>query len=127
MKNLILNKLESQYPLLNTNIEILFFWSISCGQCHVFLNKLNDFYDNESIFTIHVPLSEADLHKERMEAFLYKEDIKLPVYYDNQHELFAMIKSGFVPTIVLLDKDKDEITIIITLEEMDDAINKLNY
>lgn len=122
MKELILDKLADYQPLLDKDLDIIYFWSISCEYCHILLQRLNAIQNYCSIATVHVPLCEENLVKERIEAFIDSKNITLPVCYDNEHQLFAMTKSGFVPTLLVLGKD--ELTTIVHLQEIEDKIEQ---
>ncbi|MFP7479261.1 TlpA family protein disulfide reductase [Terribacillus saccharophilus] len=87
---------------------ILYYWSISCAICKeklpVFLNFANSerrFFD---IILVHVPRSASDLDGQRIHDYVLKNNIDLPVYLDQRHQMKNTFRVQKLPCIVLLDR-----------------------
>ncbi|WP_017471323.1 TlpA family protein disulfide reductase [Amphibacillus jilinensis] len=118
----ILEQLSNTFELQDVNkIEMIYFWSLSCKHCKDIFNQLHNQY-SDSIITIHVPLCEADRDIDKVNQFIKDQAIKLPVYFDQDHDFFAPFDSIYLPTLVVLEKEQEEISKMIYIDEIEEKM-----
>ncbi len=121
-ENILLKKsinLKTAQSLSNekkSSYQVFYFWATWCPDCKEKLKKDLHQYQNDvtdfSTFSI-----EKD--KDRITAFIEKNKIAYPVYFDTDKELQKQLKVFSVPTVVLAQITQNEIKIIKTISGKD--------
>lgn len=87
---------------------IIYYWSISCTICKEKLPVFLDFASYErqffDIILVHVPRSISDLTIQPIHDYVLKNNIDLPVYLDQRHQMKNTFRVQKLPCTVLLDK-----------------------
>ncbi|MBM7541070.1 TlpA disulfide reductase family protein [Amphibacillus cookii] len=121
-RTVILEQLSERFGLQDVNkIEMIYFWSLSCKHCKQIFNQLHNQH-SDSIITIHVPLCEDDRDIDKVNQFINDQAIKLPVYFDHDHDFFAPFDSIYLPTLVVLEKEQDGISKMIYIDEIEEKL-----
>ncbi|WP_341281811.1 TlpA disulfide reductase family protein [Paenibacillus sp. FSL H8-0537] len=85
----------------------VYLWSISCGYCKEIIPDILQLYEeNESFFqilSIHVPMSDSDLDRERVQEVVGKLGIDGPVLLDNEHRWISLFESEVLPSFYVYD------------------------
>lgn len=125
-KSTFLAELASNFDIKNVKtIKQVYFWSIGCDACKSILNKLKS-DQNESIITIHVPLSERDLDKDKINKYLEERNLNLPIYFDNEHSTFSKTNSNYLPLLISIDEYSEKFKKIFYIEDIEKELG-LNH
>ncbi|SFF42359.1 Thiol-disulfide isomerase or thioredoxin [Paenibacillus algorifonticola] len=85
----------------------VYLWSISCGYCKEIIPDILQMHqDNASLFqlvSIHVPISDSDLDREKVHEVVGKLGINGPVLLDNEHRWISLYESEVLPSFYLYD------------------------
>ncbi len=97
-KPLSLEKLKGQVVLLD-------FWATWCGPCLTEMPNVKQTYQKYKNQKFQIIGISLDNEKESLEAYVEKEEIMWPQYYDNSRQISNMYQVRAIPSTFLIDGD----------------------
>jgi cytochrome c biogenesis protein CcmG/thiol:disulfide interchange protein DsbE len=93
--------------LLAEGPVVLNFWATWCRPCRVEMPKLQEVHEDLVGRTVHFAAVSLDTrrHKSRVEEYIEKNEVTLPVYRDPEGNLAKKMNITAIPTTILLDQD----------------------
>lgn len=89
---------------------LLYYWSISCGYCKIYLKYLENWsksFPELNIILVHLPTSDFALNKDEVLKVYNDLELSLPCVLDNNHDLKDIINpNSFTPQFYLFGKTK---------------------
>ena len=111
MQGIVLRTMEGRRvpvdSLLADGPVVLNFWATWCRPCRVEMPKLEDLMEDLGPRHVHFAAVSLDTRrsKGKVEEYIEKNDLKLPVYRDPEGSLARKFKVTAIPTTVLLNQD----------------------
>ena len=95
--------------LLAEGPVVLNFWATWCKPCRVEMPKLQEVQEELEGQTVYFAAVSLDTrrNKSKVEEYLDKNEVKLPVYRDPEGNLAKKFKISAIPTTILLDQDAE--------------------
>jgi peroxiredoxin len=84
---------------------LLFFWTTWCPYCRTSIKKLDAMQSEIAQAGVKLLVIDVGEPKERVEAFLSRQGIEMPVLLDPRSQCSETFKVMGVPTYVLIDKE----------------------
>ena len=86
---------------LRGNVVFLNFWATWCGPCRMELPLLQDLYNRYSDRNFTVLAIDVDSDRTRVDPFLKRNNLSLPVYFASPLDASTMTANG-IPTSIIL-------------------------
>ena len=93
---------------LKGNVVLLNVWATWCGPCRMELPIVQKMYDRYSDRNFVVLAINIDADRRRIEPFLKRYNLSLPIYYAEPEEAGAMTEAG-IPSTFILGPDRSVI------------------
>src|SRR5262249_31028342 len=90
---------------LKGNVVLLNVWATWCGPCRMELPIVQKIYDSYSDRNLVVLAVNIDADRKRVEPFLKRFNISLPVYFASPEDAGQMTQAG-IPTTFLINSDR---------------------
>jgi thiol-disulfide isomerase/thioredoxin len=88
---------------------VIDFWATWCRPCRVEMPRLQKIYEELADRKVHFAAVSLDTRqsKSRVEAYMEKNALSIPVYCDADGKLARMFKVMAIPTTILIDQNGD--------------------
>lgn len=113
MQGLVLRDMDGRRvpvdSLLAEGPVVLSFWATWCRPCRVEMPELEEIMEEVAGKQVHFAAVSLDTRRNRgkVEEYIRKNEIKLPVYRDPEATLAKKFKITAIPTTILLDQDAE--------------------
>lgn len=98
----------SKRDLIGDKPSIIHFWSISCHLCKLEMESLKELHhslhDKVNIVGVHLPRSENDLDRKKVQECIENYQLKQPILLDHELILADDYENEYVPAYYLFDK-----------------------